>query len=128
MALYDDRDQVYLKSLEQERISLTGQDCIFYSLIRGANVDPLYGETLPDSNTGSIGLVYREMFLVIGVIIFEQKDNRDPSVRSEGLIVDYDATMHIAINEWNEKRPSDFEPKEGDVVTGMGYYFDIIKV
>ena len=65
MALYDDRDGTVLRRWEEERISLTGQDCEYYSLIRGANVDVLYNEPIPDYETGELGQKFRLNFKFI---------------------------------------------------------------
>ena len=127
MALYGDQDHIVLKRWEEERISLTGQDCEYYSLIRGANVDPLYNEPFPNTTTGQLGEKFRLNFTFIGAIIFEEKDNREPTVREEGFDVDYDAELFVSVNEWDGKAGIGFKPKEGDVLYSMGHFFDVVK-
>ena len=93
--LYPSSNEVALfRDYEQERIGLVAMTATYYSLIRGANVDPLYDEGAPSAYANSVdmdcALEYQEM------------DNRDSSVQEEGMIVEDEGTMFIAHNEWAE--------------------------
>jgi len=127
MALYGDQDKTVMRRWEEERYSLTGQDCEYYSLIRGSNVDPLYNEPYPDTSTGALGEQFRLNFTFIGAITYQERDNRDPAVRDEGFYAEYDAELYVAINEWEKTAGTEFQPKEGDVIYGMGLFFDVVK-
>jgi len=102
---------------EEERINLFGQQIDYYVLSRGANVDPLYSEPAPSWSFTQYSLV--------GAVTYQQMDNRDPSVRDEGLVIEFDAEAYFAYNEW-EKRIGAKIPKEGDVLFCMGQYFDVV--
>lgn len=126
MALYPSAQELsYVRSLESERIALTGQMVVYYTLIRGANVDPLYNE--PDDS----GWEYSR-FRLRAAITYEEMDNTEISTRDEGLTVERDAEAFIAYNEWHSNGPpvdfgADRLPKAGDVVHVMAQYFDVVR-
>lgn len=124
MPLYGDQDKEQLSKYCKERRSITGYPAKFFSLNRGKNTDPLYNEPIPD-RSGTTGFKYREMFQLVGTMVYQEKDNRSPSVREEGFIVEYDAEFHFARLEWEDKAGG-YRPKEGDVIEAMNEVFDIV--
>ena len=116
--VYGERDRAYFQRLEKERYGLTGPEATYFSLLRGRNVDPLYNEPR--------GWEFEEFCLQV-VIEYEEKDNRSPSIREEGLEVEYDAQVSIAKLEWDENAPIGRRPKEGDVIFVQKEYFDVVK-
>lgn len=143
-------DIEYLKSLEEERIELVGPDAEYYSLNRGHNVDKLYGEPVNDPLYGGSAprgtpsraeeswnfypnLSSGQPALIIKCSIeYQEYDNRNPSVREEGLYVEYDAAVVISKNHWDRAIKdlpiSTREPKEGDVIYVFNIWWDVIKV
>jgi hypothetical protein len=126
MPLYPSPKELeYARFLEAERIGLTAQAVVYYTLTRGGNVDPLYGEPT------DAGWLYDE-FSLLAAVTYQEMDNREVGVRDEGLTVDYDAEAFIAYNEWTANGPptvfgDEREPKAGDVIYIMGEYFDVIR-
>ena len=120
MALYGgDASELNLyRFYEEERINLFGQQIDYYVLSRGANVDPLYNEPAPSWSFTQYGLV--------GAVTYQAMDNRDPSVRDEGLEINFDAECYFAYNEWSKRIGAAKPPKEGDVLFCMGQYFDVV--
>lgn len=119
MALYggDASELSLYRSFEEERINLFGQRIDYYVLSRGANVDPVYNEPAPEWSFTQYELV--------GAVTYQQSDNRDPSVRDEGFVVEFDGEAYFSFNEWSKvigAKP----PKEGDVLYAMGNYFDAV--
>ena len=147
-----DQDAIYLRKLEAERIELVGPTCEYYSLNRGRNVDPLYNE--PDNDplyggsdpigtpqTDSTSWNYYpdinktppdDLLQMPCIIEYQEMDNRQPSVRDEGFIAEYDAIMHLARDHWEcTIEDTDIDgrlPKEGDVIYVFEEWFDVIKV
>lgn len=124
--VYGEQDRTILRLWEDERFYLTGPVVQYYSLTRGANVDPLYAE--PDS------WVFADPVALKVAITYQQSDNRQPGVLDEGETIDYDAECFVAINEWERRflttAPVVRRPKEGDVlyVTERNKYFDVVNV
>lgn len=116
--VYGERDRRYFEKLEKERHGLTAPESTYFSLNRGNNVDPLYNEPR--------GWDYEE-FCLQAAIEYEEKDNRDTSVRSEGFEAEYDAIITIPKLEWEERAPARRSPKEGDVIFIQKEYFDVVK-
>ncbi len=114
----------YFRCLEAERIGLTGQEAIYYTLTRGANVDPLYSE--PDDG----GWVYDDFRLTV-TAQYQEMDNKEVGVQEDGATVEYDAEAVVALNEWEANGPPTIfpgrKPKHGDVILVMGHYFDVVK-
>ncbi len=106
------------RSYEEERINLFGQACTYWVLVRGANVDPVYNETDPN-------WAFNTPYNLIAAVTYQQMDNRQPSVRDEGFDIDFDADVFIAHNEWATKVGTAV-PKEGDVLSIMEEYFDVV--
>lgn len=102
------------KGYEEERNTLSGPECSYYSLDRGENVHPVYNEPEPYAFTGP----------QVITCTFED-DGREPSVRDEGLVVERGANMTIALNSWQTAFPTR-EPKEGDVLQVFGRYWDVV--
>jgi hypothetical protein len=148
---YRQQDAKILRFYEEERIALVASVGEFYSLNRGANVDPLYDEPTNDPMyqddriPGTPGdewphdVVLRDEeawefigpYLMDAAIEFQQFDNRNPSVREEGKDVEWDALVSISRNEWERvMEAAGVEgriPKEGDVVFLQNVWWDIVK-
>ena len=105
------------KGYEEERNALSGPDGTYYSLDRGENVHPVYNEPEPYAFTGPKIITF--------TIEFQESDNRSVSVRDEGLVVEYDATVTISRNAWESAFPTR-TPKEGDVIGVFSRYFDVV--
>lgn len=122
--LWFDQDRAILRKWEDERFQLTGPVVQYYSLTRGANVDPLYAE--PDK------WVFDTPVALKVTITYQQMDNRQPAVLEEGETIDYDGECFVALDEWERRfSPTDpvvRHPKEGDViyVTERDQYFDVV--
>jgi hypothetical protein len=115
----------YVRFLEAERIGLSGQTVAYYTLSRGGNVDPLYGE--PDD----AGWLYDE-FTLVASVVYQEMDNKDIGVRDEGETIEYDAEAFISHSEWTDNGPptqfgANRVPKAGDVIYTMEQYFDVVK-
>jgi hypothetical protein len=147
-------DIAYLMDQEAERIRLANQSAEYYSLNRGRNVNPLYGEPTNDPLYGgtnpktSLGdplqherswnfcpdIAQGESPLVIPCAFeYVEADNRQPLVRPEGKYVEHDAVMSLATVSWicaiqeeNLVCIDGREPKEGDVVYGFGKWWDVV--
>lgn len=148
---YRQQDERILRRYEEERIALVASVGEFYSLNRGANVDPLYDEPTndplyqDDRIPGTPGdewphdttLRHNEAWEFLGpffmdmAIEFQQVDNRQPTVRDEGKEVEWDALVSISRNEWEcvmeDSAVAGRIPKEGDVVFVQNVWWDVIK-
>lgn len=118
MRVYGDRDVQYQQRIERERIGLTGVQATYYRLKRAANVDPLYNEPC---------VWDFEEFCMTVAIEFEERDDRDPSVREEGFEVLFDARFQVSRLEWDENAPVGSVPREGDVIFAHDTYFDVVR-
>jgi len=147
--IYYDEDAAYLRCLEEERIELSGPTCEYYSLNRGKNVDALYGEPTNDplyGGSASRGDPSRSdeawnFFPDIDggaspstfpcSIEYQEADNRNPSVRPEGFLYEYDAIIGISRNHWEDTwEDTVIEgrlPKEGDVMYLFEEWWDVTK-
>lgn len=147
--VYYDEDATYLRSLEEERIELSGPTTEYYSLNRGTNVDTLYNE--PDNDWMYGGTSPRgtdqksekswnfspnvlggaDPLEIPSSIQFEEMDGRTPMVRPEGFKADWDAILFITVNHWEcytaGTTVAGREPKEGDVVYVWNLWWDVIK-
>ena len=152
--VWADQDAAYFKAMETERIESSGTDVEYYSLNRGTNVDPVYGEPTndpvwggsvpsqqgqpqqhklswnfcPDVKGGDAPLV------MTCTVEYSEAENRQPMVRPEGKLVEYDAIMVIPDGAWICALDAalmacikDRIPKEGDVVYTMLEWWDVIK-
>jgi hypothetical protein len=136
--------------LEQERNRLTGPTALYFSLIRGQNVDALYGEPdndplygggsprgtdqiddeswhfYPNPDDGEPDL---EMVVIME---YQEMDNRTPMVREEGFHAEFDAIMHLAYYEWVDGIKDTLIdgrlPKEGDVIYVFNLWWDVVRV
>lgn len=148
--LYYCQDHGFLRKMEEERYSLVAPDCEYYSLRRGRNVDPLYGEPVNDplyggsSDRGTPSRSNESWYFYPNVsdgdsllvfqasIVYEQMDNRQPGVREEGETIEYDALVYFSRNAWEcaikGTSIEDEAPKEGDVMYLYEEWWDITKV
>lgn len=152
--IWADQDASYLRAVDSERIGQTGTDIEYYSLNRGVNVDPVYGEPTndpvwggsvstqrgrpqqhklswdfcPDISNGELPLQ------LVGSIEYTEFDDKTPMVRPEGQIIEYDAILSISIDEWECALENHLSacikgrvPKVGDVVFGFMEWWDVKK-
>lgn len=146
--LYSDCEAAYFQGLEAERIELVAPTCEYYSLNRGRNVDPLYGEPdndplyggadprgtpqtdatswnfAPDVAGGAAPVTFPL------AVEFQEVDGRQPSTRDEGFVLEYDASGVVARLHWEAAVAATAlvgrTPKEGDVVYVFGLWWDVI--
>lgn len=129
--LYGDQDAAYMKCQDAERQKLVGPTAEYYRLIRGENVDPLYDEPSMDPLYGGSPVgdnkkwVFADMVEVSCIIEYQEKDDRVPSTRDEGLDVEWDAIMGVSQNNWDEVLQG-IEPKEGDVTYVFDEWFTVV--
>ncbi len=113
-----------MRFLEAERIYLTAQECVYYTLSKGRNVDPLYNEPDPDW--------YYDEFPMKFAITFQEMDNKEVSVRDEGEAIERDGECFVSYNEWFTAGPPmmygvERLPAAGDVIAIMNHFFDVVK-
>jgi hypothetical protein len=152
--IFGAQDIEYLKKQDAERLTLSGTLAEYYSLNRGTNVDPLYGEPSNDplygggvAVTGGVTQVSstawdfapdvaggEDPFVVSCGIEYVEFDNRTPSVRPDGTMVEYDAVMSLSIMTWECQIELSENaalvgrvPKRGDVVYVFGEWWDVVK-
>lgn len=154
--VYGSQDAAYFRQIEAEKYNLSGLVAEYYSLNRGVNVDPLYNE--PDNDplyggdnptrspigtpqTSSLSWNFSpdilggdSPLLIPCGVEYVEFENRQPSVRPEGKIVEYDAIMRFASLSWEcEIEKLDVAelvgrtPKEGDVVYVFEEWWDVVK-
>lgn len=152
IGVYGSQDANYLKALEAERIGLSGTTVEYYSLNRGTNVDAVYGEPTNDpvyGGSSAVGTPQRHSeswnfcpgagdgtLTMPCSFEYTEAENRNPMVRPEGKIVEYDAVLMIADLHWECYTDELGEtvvcivgrdPKEGDVCYGMNEWWDVVK-
>jgi hypothetical protein len=124
--LYADQDATYLRSLEAERISLSGPVVEYYSLVRGQNMNnqdaALYGE--PTAATPVWG--FTPMFEVALAFRYVESEGRTPAVRDEGFDWDSSAEASVARDTWELVAPAGVAPKEGDVFKAFDSWWDVV--
>lgn len=148
------QDAAYLKEQDAERIGQSALNCSYYSLNRGKNVDPLYNEPNNDplyggSSDAGTDQVHNlswnfcpdvaggdDEFVFPCNIEYVEFDDRNPMVRPEGKVVEYDAIASVSVSHWEcaiegGSLPvclAGRAPKEGDVLYGVGEWWDVVKV
>lgn len=150
------QDAGYFKAQYAGYIEQSNTTVEYYSLNRGKNVDalygepdndPLYGGTNPNSPLGTPqthdlswnfcpDIAQGDDPLIIPCSVeYVEAENRNPMVRPEGKVVEYDAVMSMALLHWEcyvdegelvciQGR----EPKEGDVCYTFNEWWDVVKV
>lgn len=129
------QDLAYLRTLEAERNALVGPTALYYSLVRGAHVDPLYNEPVADplyaADADGTDAQHPEAFhfagpySVVMTVIFERSTGRTPEADEGGSEARYEGEMGIAYNEWIAKVTDGSLPKEGDVFSVNGEWWDV---
>jgi hypothetical protein len=153
--IWGSQDLEYLRKVDADRLGASGTTAEYYSLNRGINVDPLYSEPnndplyggdnsaivrgtpqtastswdfVPDISRGE------EPLIVACAVEYVEFENRTPSVRPDGKMVEYDAVMSMSSLTWECKiQELDIAaligrvPKEGDVVYVFEEWWDVIK-
>lgn len=121
----------YARRVEDERLALaaSGSPLIdYWSLTRaGVDVDPLYGEPDEynyDSDAAKVGV---QGFRLVGVLSFNEVDNRDPSVVEGGKSIILTGRFKFSRDEWERKAADGVSPSEGDVLKWGGRYFEVVK-
>ena len=150
--IFGAQDIEYLRKLDAERLALSGTVAEYYSLNRGTSVDPLSGEPVNDPLYGgtaypgatraldktwsfSPDVTAGEAPLTLSCgVEYVEFDNRTPSVRPDGKVVEYDAVMSLSSLTWEcQIELSGVTalvgrvPKEGDVVYVFEEWWDVIK-
>ncbi len=149
--VYYDEDATYLRSLEEERIELSGPTCEYFSLNRGQNVDALYGEPTNDplyggssppgtpSRSEDAWNFYPDAEAEIPepditfpcAMEFVESDGRTPSVREGGFVAEFDGIVSISRNHWEcAYEGTTVEgrlPKEGDVIYVFDEWWDVVR-
>lgn len=129
-----DQDASVLRNYARERNELVGPIANYYSLIRGANVDPLYSEPVADPLYGGPptgidakhddAFEYEEPRDVIMNVTFERATGMDPQADDAGLDAIFDGEAYIARDEW-ERVWTDRDPKSGDVLWVSNEWWDV---
>ena len=115
--LYGGDDFDFLSGLEEERNNLSAPPVNYYSLNRGQNVDPLYGEP---TTWG-----FRDVVVIRATFEFQETENKTTQVREDGVENTYDGVLYISRLEWELKVP-DRSPKAGDVIQVHNKAFDVV--
>ena len=133
--LWGVQDLALFRRWEAERNELVGPTATYYSLVRGAHVDPLYNEPVADpldyDPTAGGGARHDEAFVFAGpynlivAVIFECGTGRDANADEMGFEARYDGEVYVAYNEWAAKVPAGSLPKEGDVLSVNGEWWDV---
>jgi len=154
--IYGSGDAGYLAELEAERNREVAEIAEYYSLNRGKNVDavygepdndPVYGGTNPKSPRGTPqthdlswsfcpDIAQGDApFLIDAIVEYTEFENRNPSVRPQGKVVEWDAIMVVSKNGWecatvthDAACLTNRKPKEGDVVFVFEEWWDVVKV
>lgn len=133
--LWGVQDIALFRGWEAERNALAAPTGLYYSLVRGAHVDPLYREPTADPlyggpSTGSDArhpdaFGHAGPYSVVMAVVFERSTGRDAQADEAGVEAHYDGEIGIAYNEWAAKVPAGVLPKEGDVVSVNGEWWDV---
>jgi hypothetical protein len=153
--IWGSQDLEYLRKVDADRLAVSGTTVEYYSLNRGTNVDALYGEPNNDPLYGgdnpaiirgtpqtsstswdfTPNIANGDSPLVIPCAVeYVEFDNRTPSVRPDGKMVEYDAVLSMSSLTWECKiEESEIValvgriPKEGDVLYAFNEWWDVIK-
>lgn len=120
MPTCEETEAALLRSWDAERTQRYGTGTTYWSLTRGANVDPLYSEPNDWAFDTTDGTAIK------GWLQYVQADQRNVAVIDQGLVVDHDATLMYDRNTWESLFPTR-SPKEGDVVKAHSLSWDVVK-
>ena len=113
---------------------LTAHAGQYWILFKSENRDALYGDPLyggAEASGRGVAYSYRGPYDLEFAIIYQERDNKNWNVMEQGVVREYDAECWISRNEWErmigEAGIDDREPEEGDVIYGMGQWWDVSK-
>lgn len=133
--LYGEQDAALLRGWIEERNQIAAPVARYYSLVRGANVDPLYREPVADPLLGgpAYGAMSRhaDAFEYVGpremilAVVFERASNASSEANEAGIDTTCDGEACVARNEWERVWPG-IAPKKGDVLWVSDEWWDVV--
>lgn len=134
--IWGEQDRVILRRWEAERNELIGPTALYYSVVRGAHVDPLYQEPVadplyggPPTGTGARhtdAFEYAGPYSVIVAVLFERSSGRTVQADETGVEAMYDGEVYVARDEWEGKVTTGALPKEADVLFVNNEWWDVV--
>ena len=135
LRIYGEQDKILLRQYEAERNALVGPTALYYSIVRGAHVDPLYNEPTADPLYAydAVGTLakhtdafhYDGPYSIVCAVVFERSTGRDEEVDEDGPEARFDGELEIARDEWEEKVTNGALPKEADVLWVNDEWWDV---
>ena len=132
--LWGEQDRAILRGWEAERNALVGPPALYYSLVRGAHVDPLYREPVADPLYGPVGgsgakhtdaFSYAGPYSLVVAVVFERSTGREVEADEAGVEARFDGEVYVAYDEWAAQVPPGTLPKEADVLSVSGEWWDV---
>ena len=133
--IWYDQNATLLRKYCQWRNEYVSPVAAYYSLVRGAHVDPLYSEPTADLLYGGpvVGsnAQHDEAFEYLGprdtvvAVIFERATGASSQADEAGVETICDGEGYIARNAWEAVWP-DRPPKKGDVMNVANEFWDIV--